>query len=402
MRTRFFFFAMLASVAASATVMVTPISTDYTVQMVTFSVSWTNSPTAPYNNRVWIWIDFCPVTGTTPATSFSTATISNPTKTNGNGTITNATARGFFIEYGATNTGTTLTAILSNAPAGKFNWCVYGSDYPPDVTFDKGTYTFKGTTNFIISNPAQTLTTKTIVKANLTVTSSTTFTDATGYPGIGSLYCPYTGNDLYMDATHLCQQRSSGAKNWEAWIKDTRDNELYRVVKMPDDKWWLAQNVKYASVGSAISGCTKDECGRGYTYAQAYASYAGGTSGFGSNVQGICPPGWLLPIQSDWNTMTSSISSSVSVITERLRALNSTCSPKTDYYGWANLVGVIDGETITRNCEGYYKNNGSASHWGLGIDAYCGTYFNTGCNTWMLGCDQWGTAKASIRCFRQL
>ncbi|MDR0694046.1 MAG: hypothetical protein LBF81_01930, partial [Prevotellaceae bacterium] len=179
MRTKIFFlFAMLASVAASAAVTVTPLSTDYAVQKVTFKVEWTNTPTAPYNNRVWIWIDFCPVSGVTPQ-SFSTATIITPTITGGNGTITNTTARGFFIEYNATNAGTTITATLSNAPAGKFNWCAYGSDYPPNVTLDKGTYTFKGTTDFIVSSHAQPITTKTIAKTNLTVNSSSTFTDAT-------------------------------------------------------------------------------------------------------------------------------------------------------------------------------------------------------------------------------
>ena len=66
MKTKLFFFAMLASVAASATVKVTPMSTDYAAQKVTFKVEWTNSPSAPYNNCVWVWIDFCPINGTTP------------------------------------------------------------------------------------------------------------------------------------------------------------------------------------------------------------------------------------------------------------------------------------------------------------------------------------------------
>ncbi|MDR0693759.1 MAG: hypothetical protein LBF81_00465, partial [Prevotellaceae bacterium] len=182
MKKFFFLFVLLASMTASATVTVTPLSVDYATQKVTFKVEWTNTPTAPYNNRVWIWIDFCPVNGVTPQ-SFSTATITSPTKTGGNGTITGGTTRGFFIEYGATNAGTTVTATLSNAPAGKFNWCVYGSDYPPNVTLDKGTYTFKGTTNFIVNNPAQTVTSKTVVKTSLTINSSSTFTDATGCPG---------------------------------------------------------------------------------------------------------------------------------------------------------------------------------------------------------------------------
>jgi hypothetical protein len=135
-----------------AAVTVTPLSVDYSTKKVTFRVSWTNSSAAPYNNRVWIWIDFCPINGVTPQ-SFSTATISNPAKTGGNGTITNATARGFFIEYSTTNAGTTVTATLSNAPAGQFNWCVYGSDYPPNATVNAGGgYTLRGTKPFTIND----------------------------------------------------------------------------------------------------------------------------------------------------------------------------------------------------------------------------------------------------------
>ncbi|MDR0582504.1 MAG: hypothetical protein LBG31_06045 [Prevotellaceae bacterium] len=401
MRTIFFLFAMLTSVAANAAVTVTPLSTDYATKKVTFKVAWTNSPTAPYNNRVWIWIDFCPISGVTPQ-NFSTATITSPAKTGGNGTITNATARGFFIEYNTTNAGTTVTATLSNAPTGKFNWCVYGSDYPPNVTFDKGTYTFKGTTDFVVSNPAQTITTKTVAKTNLTVTSSTTFTDATGYPGIGSLYCPYTGSDLYMDATHLCRQRTSGAKNWEAYIKDTRDSELYRIVYMPDNKWWLAQNVKLASyggsaVGSAISGCTKDECGRCYTWAQAYASYNSDTYGSSGNVQGICPLGWLLPVTSNYEAIVTAIGS-IAATLAALRALNATCTPKYDTYGFAEIIGVQDcvdnGGYSAWYTNDYYRDNGFVLDWNnYGSARLCGNLY------WK---HTYSTNTVLIRCFRQL
>ncbi|MDR2358374.1 MAG: hypothetical protein LBD87_01055, partial [Prevotellaceae bacterium] len=143
-----FLFAMLVSVAASAAVTVTPISTDYATKKVTFAVAWNS---APHNNRVWIWIDLCPVSGVTPQ-SFSTATISNPVKTAGNGTITGGTTRGFFIEYAnATNAGTTVTATLDNA-TGKFNWCAYGSDMPPNATVNAGGgYTLRGTKPFTIN-----------------------------------------------------------------------------------------------------------------------------------------------------------------------------------------------------------------------------------------------------------
>jgi hypothetical protein len=73
-------------------------------------------------------------------------------KTAGNGTITGGTTRGFFIEYAdATNAGTTVTATLSNA-TGKFNWCAYGSDMPPNATVNAGGgYTLRGTKPFTIN-----------------------------------------------------------------------------------------------------------------------------------------------------------------------------------------------------------------------------------------------------------
>jgi hypothetical protein len=182
MKKNLFFFAMLASVAASATVTVTPISADYAGKKVTFKVAWTNTPGAPYNNRVWLWIDFCPVTGTTPANSFSTATVSSPAVTAGNGTITGATARGFFIAYSAANAGTTVTATLGNAPAGKFNWCAYASDCPPTATMADGTYTLKGSPPFNITYNGSSYT-ETASKT-FTLGCMNAITDATGCPGI--------------------------------------------------------------------------------------------------------------------------------------------------------------------------------------------------------------------------
>jgi hypothetical protein len=174
---------MLASVAASATVNVTPLSVDYTNKKVTFKVEWSGTP-APYNNRVWVWIDFCPINGTTPANSFSTATISTAVKTAGNGTVTysSTNTRGFFMEYAsATNSGTTVTATLINA-SGKFNWCAYGSNYPPNATMANGTYTLKGSSPFKITYNGSSYTETT--NKIFTLGCIASITDATGCPGI--------------------------------------------------------------------------------------------------------------------------------------------------------------------------------------------------------------------------
>jgi uncharacterized protein (TIGR02145 family) len=353
MKKIFFLITMLVSIATSATVTVTPMSVDYTTQKVTFKVEWNGTP-IPYNNRVWVWVDLCPVVGTSPST-FVKADISNPSTIAGSIEIVSGNNRGFYV----TTNPSTVTAILSNV-TGKFNWCAYGSDYPPNVLANtNGSYTLAGTPPFklIESNgiTAQIVTEKIIATSAITITPAT-ITDATGYPG---LWCPYTGSDLLMDATHRCQQRQSGAYNWEAWIKDTRDSELYRIVQMPDNHWWLAQNVKYANAGSAVgaSGCTPDLCGRYYTV----TVFRNGGA-LNTKIQGLCPPGWFAPRWDDYNSLANAIGTNL-------------CEAALHYPPLVNCTGEKDryGVAITH---AYYRCSGSANYCGPATSDYTGTNNN--------------------------
>jgi uncharacterized protein (TIGR02145 family) len=349
MKQLFFFLAMLTSVAASATVTVMPLSADYSAKQVTFKVAWTNSPSAPHNNRVWIWIDFCPVTGTQQVVTFSPATITNPAKTGGNGTITGLNGRGFFIEHAATNAGTTVTATLSNAPAGKFNWCAYGSDYPPNVLANtNGSYTFAGTPPFtlIASNGTTKQTVEKIIAISAVTVTPSTITDITGYLG---LWCPYTGSDLIMDATHRCTQRQSGAMNWEAWIKDTRDSKFYRIVYMPDNKWWLAQNLDYRNGSYRCANDNSANCNKYGIMINMYAAVSPTT---------LCPSGWRLPTTAEWKNIAPDASE-----INRLRSTTTWLGSSTsssyrgiDYYGFSILATGFHNYPPDQTyyyCEGY-------------------------------------------------
>jgi uncharacterized protein (TIGR02145 family) len=227
--------------------------------------------------------------------------------------------------------------------------------------------------------------------------ATTTWNRSSGSYVLTVINCPYQGSDLYIDATHLCQQRASGAQNWEAWIKDARDSKLYRIILMPDNKWWLAQNVKYAGVGSAITGCTEDECGRQYTWEQVYASYAGGSSGSSGNVQGICPSGWLLPVTYNYTTLTNLIGDETTIC-QRLRAQTSPCTPRIDYYGWASVRSTCNGEDLNAG-DAWYANDTNRED-GLIIDlAHNGSGLQ--CNKIYQHLVQ-AAHRASVRCFRQL
>jgi hypothetical protein len=178
MRTKFFFFAMFAGVAASAqsTVQIMPISATYTsTPTIQFKVSWTNQTTANHRNKVWVFVDFQSAISPTQKGNWQPATITGTVQKTA-GTVSEQSNRGFFLEGMTTNFASTVTVSLSNV-TGKFNWCAYATDYPPNAaSYSDGTYTFKGTKPFVVNG--------TTVNSNTyVVTKITSLTDATGCPG---------------------------------------------------------------------------------------------------------------------------------------------------------------------------------------------------------------------------
>jgi hypothetical protein len=157
---------------AQSTVTVTPIGTDYGEHTVTFLVKWTG---AAHNNRVWVWVDYCPVVGVAQASPLSRASIGAVTITASDGSVTTSTgnSRGFFVAQNPA----TVTATLLDA-SGQFNWCAYGSGDPPKaVVRAEGGYTLQGAPPFTI-NETITENTKTFGAG----TCIESITDLTGYP----------------------------------------------------------------------------------------------------------------------------------------------------------------------------------------------------------------------------
>jgi uncharacterized protein (TIGR02145 family) len=351
-------------------------------------VRWTNQTTDNHRNKVWIFVDFQSVISPTQKGNWQPATITGTVQKTA-GTVSEQSNRGFFLEGTTTNFSSTLTVQLSNTIT-PFNWCVYGSDYPPNVaynniTYNGGTYTFKGTPPFKLVS-ADGLQSKEFNKTSITVAEigfvPKNFTDATGCPGIG--FCPYTGNDELIDVNHFCQLRTSGAKNWEAYIQDARDNKIYRIVQLPDQKWYMAQDLDYRG-------------GTDYAYNASYCTtYIYGVTAANSGT--VCPSGWDVPTSAVWTQLLNTIDGGAN----NWAAFWSQSDGGTDIYGY----------TAAQHCElesggNWYKTTNSGAfayraYWSKAnkCEQIMFSRIRANCT---IGC--WTSltpAYTPIRCYRQL
>ncbi|MDR0695133.1 MAG: hypothetical protein LBF81_07540 [Prevotellaceae bacterium] len=240
MKKIIFLFAMLAGSAASATVTVTPLDVNYNTKTVTFSVSWTGSAA---NNRVWVWIDLCPVSGTSPGT-FAKAELSSPSVTAGS--IAEFNQRGFYVNANPT----TVTAVLDNA-TGEFNWCAYGSDFPPNAKDNSsGGYDLKGSPPFIINGTIE------WTANTYSGTEITALTDATGCPGV---WCGRDGETVGL--LNCC---STGLTNCDGSCKSNCGPVFDKACgNSPDQQWvWYENSPPYS--GSLFSWCRQHATALGY------------------------------------------------------------------------------------------------------------------------------------------
>ena len=103
-------------------------------------------------------------------------------------------------------------------------------------------------------------------------------------------------------------------------ITDTRDGHSYKTVTI-GSQTWMAENLNYKTDNSycyddEASNCSK--YGRLYTWAAAMDSVGswsanGKGCGYGKTcsptypVRGVCPEGWHLPTQTEWNTLFTAV-----------------------------------------------------------------------------------------------
>ena len=167
-------------------------------------------------------------------------------------------------------------------------------------------------------------------------------------------------------------------------MTDSRDGQTYKTVTI-GTQTWMAQNLNYETANSYCnnndaSNCTK--YGRLYTWAAAMDSagtWSANGKGCGYNktcsptypVRGVCPDGWHLPTQAEWNTLFTAVggSSTAGKMLKSTSGWNSSGNG-TDAYSFSALPAGYRNGSGGDNLGGSY-----AGFWSSTEDGSYNAYF---------------------------
>ena len=173
-------------------------------------------------------------------------------------------------------------------------------------------------------------------------------------------------------------------------LTDDRDGQTYKTVKI-GDQVWMAQNLNYVYLQStddldSVSFCYNDSLkycdkyGRLYTWSVAIDSVgAWGVNGKGcgygltcsptGTIRGVCPEGWHLPTDEEWNTLFTAVGG-LSTASTNLKSTSGWYEDGngTDAFGFSALpagMGEINGDYSLESGLAYFwssteKNSSSA------------------------------------------
>ena len=161
-------------------------------------------------------------------------------------------------------------------------------------------------------------------------------------------------------------------------MTDSRDGQTYKIVKI-GDQTWMAENLNYSDGVKTPSLLERSWCynnvarcdvlGRLYTWAAAIDSVALYDDGNGvdcgynktctlpAKVQGICPDGWHLPTNTEWNILFTEVGGK--------SAAGKILKSQT---GWDNNDNGTDGVGFSALPAGYRYDYGY--FYNVGHDAY--------------------------------
>ncbi|MBO4829552.1 MAG: hypothetical protein J5534_09020 [Fibrobacter sp.] len=107
-----------------------------------------------------------------------------------------------------------------------------------------------------------------------------------GYRNVASVRCIVESESDEVQDVHEQKQYSA-----DSYIKDARDNEVYRFTEI-NGRYWLAENLRYKEAVPNDSMCGDDGCF--YSWFESVDS---------DSAYNICPEGWHLPSWMEWDEM---------------------------------------------------------------------------------------------------
>ena len=173
-------------------------------------------------------------------------------------------------------------------------------------------------------------------------------------------------------------------------LTDTRDGKTYKTTTI-GKQTWMAENLNYETANSFCkdndaSNCTK--YGRFYTWAAAMDSvgtWSTNGKGCGYNktcsptypVRGVCPEGWHLPTQTEWNTLFTAVGGQ-STAGNMLKSTNGWNSGGngTDAYSFSALPAGFRDVSEIFNYEGYYAYFWSSTEYNSTNAYYMYLFYN--------------------------
>lgn len=170
----------------------------------------------------------------------------------------------------------------------------------------------------------------------------------------------------YNPKTQFC---SDGIVKNKNEFTDARDNKIYRYVEIGGQSW-MAENLNYETPYSKCHDDNPDKCseyGRLYDWSEAMGIdreyVVKDNSGFwiilgasnSGNSQGICPDGWRLPNDNEWQELVDFIGGD-----EAGKKLKSKTNNGTDELGFSALPG---GYAVSNPTSGSIEF-GSIGAWG--------------------------------------
>jgi len=167
---------------------------------------------------------------------------------------------------------------------------------------------------------------------------------------------------------------------------DERDGQVYRTVKMPDGKFWMAQNLNYKTQDSWWYDNNKTN---GEKYGRLYTWYA---------AKMACPAGWHLPSSQEWEDLITTAGDWVEA--GKLLKSKSGWNKKgngMDRYGFSALPGG------DRASDGSFDGAGDFGYWWTATkdskgNTYCRHMYYGGGNVSERQEDKW--YGYSVRCVK--